>query len=72
MCGLDTDCNGANAGIVLGALAGAQALPHKWIDPLEDTLKTAVAGYDDLRISDLARRTVAVAGTCISKFSDEE
>jgi len=44
MCGFDTDCNGANAGTVLGVLAGAQALPHKRIDPLENTLKTAVAG----------------------------
>jgi ADP-ribosylglycohydrolase len=72
MCGFDADCNGANAGTVLGVLAGAQALPHKWIDPLENTLKTALAGYGDLRISDLACRTVAVAETCISKFSDKE
>jgi hypothetical protein len=72
MCGFDTDCNGANAGAVLGILIGAQALPHKWINPLEDTLHTAVAGFGEMHISALARRTVAVAETCFSKFSDKE
>jgi ADP-ribosylglycohydrolase len=61
MCGFDTDCNGANAGTLLGVLTGAKNLPRKWSDPLEDTLHTAVAGYGEMQISALARRTTVLA-----------
>ena len=62
MGGLDTDCNGATAGSVFGALAGAKNLPQaKWTAPLNDTLKSAVAGYDGSRFSDLAARSLALA-----------
>ncbi len=62
MCGFDTDCNGANAGAVLGILTGADALPGKWTDPLNDTLRTAVSPFGELHISELARRTAELAG----------
>jgi len=58
--GLDTDCNGATAGSVLGAIIGAGAIPAHWTDPLEDRLATIVAGQSDLTISGLAARTQAV------------
>ena len=61
MGGLDTDCNGATAGSVMGALLGAQALPARWVDPLHDTLHSALDGLNVNRISDLAERTVKVA-----------
>ncbi|UCD46202.1 MAG: ADP-ribosylglycohydrolase family protein [Candidatus Bathyarchaeota archaeon] len=60
MGGLDTDCNGATAGSIIGAVLGAEALPRKWIDPLDDRVRSAVTGFTDMRISDLARRTCAV------------
>ena len=60
-CGFDTDCNAANAGAVLGVMTGAQALPGKWIQPLDDTLRSAVSQSNDLRISDLAKRTYVLA-----------
>ncbi len=53
----DTDCNGATAGSIIGLLLGAHALPAKWTTPLNDTLRTCVAGFGQERISDLARRT---------------
>jgi ADP-ribosylglycohydrolase len=59
--GLDTDCNGATAGSVVGALLGAQALPVKWIGPLNDLARSGVFGFDNSVISDLARRTTAIA-----------
>ena len=59
--GWDTDCNGATVGSVIGAMKGARALPQKWVGPLNDRLRSYVAGYDNARISDLARRTGAVA-----------
>ncbi len=55
--GLDTDCNGATAGSVLGALLGAGGIPAHWADPLEDRIGTVVAGESDLTISGLADRT---------------
>jgi ADP-ribosylglycohydrolase len=71
MCGFDTDCNGANAGTIAGILAGARGLPSKWIDPLEDTLHTAVAGFSELRISELSRRTTALAEKNLSSLRQE-
>jgi ADP-ribosylglycohydrolase len=61
LCGFDTDCNGANAGTVSGVLSGAKGLLGKWIDPLEDTLHTAVAGFGEMDVSELARRTAKLA-----------
>ncbi|MBN1917384.1 MAG: ADP-ribosylglycohydrolase family protein [Verrucomicrobia bacterium] len=63
MSGLDTDCNGATAGSLLGALLGAEALPAKWIEPLHDRLESAVAGEHTNAISELAERTLKVAVT---------
>lgn len=60
MPGFDTDCNAATAGSVLGMLLGAKALPEKWIAPLQDTLLSGVDGFGRVRISDMARRTLAL------------
>ncbi len=59
--GWDTDCNGATAGSICGLMLGADALPQKWVGVLNDRLFSAVRGYDECRISDLARRTHEVA-----------
>jgi ADP-ribosylglycohydrolase len=58
--GLDTDCNGATAGSVLGALLGADAIPEHWVEPLNDRVETAVFGEAGLTISGLAARTRTV------------
>ncbi|MGW0970340.1 ADP-ribosylglycohydrolase family protein [Streptomyces sp. NPDC002516] len=60
--GLDTDSNGATAGSVAGVLCGAEAIPPQWKDPLEDTVRSAVFGFDGVRITELASRTVALVG----------
>jgi ADP-ribosylglycohydrolase len=64
--GLDTDCNGATAGSVMGALLGAEALPKAWTEPLQDTLHSAVQGFHVNRISHLAQRTLEVAEKVLS------
>lgn len=56
--GLDTDSNGATAGSVAGVLCGAAALPEQWTAPLEDRVRSAVFGFDGVRVSELAARTV--------------
>lgn len=59
--GWDTDSNGATAGSVAGAVLGAQRLPGHFIEPLQDRTRSAVFGYDNSRISDLAARTTKLA-----------
>ena len=57
MCGHDTDCNGATAGSILGALQGTKGIPEEMSRPLNNRIKSAVFGCSDAKISDLARRT---------------
>jgi ADP-ribosylglycohydrolase len=59
--GWDTDSNGATAGSVIGTVLGAEQLPRHFIEPLQDRTRSAVFGYDNSRISELARRTTALA-----------
>jgi len=61
MGGLDTDCNGATTGSILGATLGAKALPEKWVSPLNDRIESFVLGFNNSRISDLAKRTFKIA-----------
>ena len=61
--GWDTDCTGATAGSIFGALHGAEALPGHWVDPLNDTVRSAIMGYDHSTLSDLADRTLRLAQT---------
>lgn len=58
--GLDTDSNGATAGSVAGILAGRRAIPPHWEEPLQDRIRSALAGFDGVRISDLAERTLRI------------
>ena len=68
MSGLDTDCNGATCGSIMGAALGSKKLPGKWVNPLNDSLESAVSGFSDCRVSDLARRTFRLA----KKFAHNE
>ena len=56
----DTDCNGATVGSIVGAVLGAEALPEQWTAPVNDTLLTSLAGYNRVRISEMADQTVAL------------
>ncbi|MEU4014316.1 ADP-ribosylglycohydrolase family protein [Microbacterium sp. NPDC028030] len=58
--GWDTDSAGATVGSVLGGLAGIDALPARFIDPLQNRIATSLPGLDGVEIDALARRTVAL------------
>jgi len=60
MMGYDTDCNCGNIGAILGAGLGAESIPAKWKEPLQDTFSTYVKGYEKWKISELSRRVVNV------------
>lgn len=66
MGGWDTDCNGATAGSILGVMLGASRLPGRWIAPLNDTLQSAVFGFSEVKISEMARRSLSMAQRIIS------
>jgi len=57
---LDTDCNGATTGSILGMVLGSKALPEKWTAPLNDQLKSGVDGFGLVKISDISAKTVEV------------
>jgi hypothetical protein len=61
LAGWDTDCNAATVGSILGVKFGAKALPNKWTEVLNDRLISAVRGENHNTLSQLAKRTVAVA-----------
>jgi len=61
MGGWDTDCNGATAGSIAGAVIGAKGLPARWVAPLNDRLECGLAGEVTLSISALAKRTLELA-----------
>jgi len=56
--GFDTDCNAATAGSIVGMQKGARALPEKWIQPLNDTIRSGVDGFGIVPLSQLAQRTM--------------
>lgn len=61
MGGIDTDCTGATAGSIMGAVLGAKKLPEKWIRPLGDNMTTYLIGEEEQKVTDLATRCCAVA-----------
>ncbi len=56
----DTDCNGATTGSILGILHGRKALPAAWLDVINDTLHTGVAGYNTVKLADITADSLKV------------
>ena len=67
MGGWDTDSNGATAGSVAGVVLGAADLPASFVAPLRDRTRSALFGFDNSRISDLAQRTSALVRAGIAE-----
>ncbi|MFF8014808.1 ADP-ribosylglycohydrolase family protein [Streptomyces sp. NPDC007929] len=47
--------------LTAGVFGGAGAIADQWKAPLEDTVRSAVFGFDGVRISELAQRTLRLA-----------
>ena len=60
MAAMDTDCNGATVGSVIGMITGAAAVPAHFTDPICDTLCTDIVGNARVKVSDMAARTLAL------------
>ena len=59
--GWDTDSAGATVGGVVGAVVGADALPPRWVAPLDGRLATSLPGPEQLSLAELAASTVALS-----------
>jgi len=58
MGGLDTDCNGATAGSIAGAVTGYKRFGGKLAAPLHDTIRPEVFGFQQITMTELAERTL--------------
>ena len=60
MAGLDTDCNGATVGSIVGAACGRARFDQKLAAPLHDTIRPSMIGFQEVTMTELAKRTAAV------------
>ncbi len=57
-CGLDTDCNGATVGAIIGILRGADNLNSSLSARLNNTIRAEFGEFREVKITDLAARTL--------------
>jgi ADP-ribosylglycohydrolase len=60
MGGWDTDCNGATAGSIMGALNGKNAIPSDLTDLFNDRIKSAVFGHSDEKLGNYVQQTISI------------
>ena len=58
--GIDTDCNGGTAGSIIGAAVGISNIESRWYEPLNDTIKSNVAAFGQVSISEVIDRVIAL------------
>ena len=59
-CGSDTDCDTASVGALVGCIIGANAIPSKWVEPIDDVFRCFVQGSENWSIADLSKRICAM------------
>ena len=59
--GFDADCTGATVGSILGMRVGADGISPRWIEPLQNTIQTAIAARPQANITDVAEETTEIA-----------
>ena len=57
---LDTDCNGATTGSIVGAASGKKKFGGKLAAPLNDSIRPLVFGFQEITMKELAERTMKV------------
>ncbi|MBW2241606.1 MAG: ADP-ribosylglycohydrolase family protein [Deltaproteobacteria bacterium] len=60
MAGLDTDCNGATVGSIVGAASGRTRFNAEFAAPLNDRVRPSMIGFSDTTMRELAERHLAV------------
>ncbi|MCM8817446.1 MAG: ADP-ribosylglycohydrolase family protein [Candidatus Omnitrophica bacterium] len=67
MGGFDTDCTGATAGSLLGAIIGADNIPEYWKKPLGEKVETYLVGHRMFRLKNIAQRFTKLALDALRK-----
>ncbi len=65
MGGVDTDCTGATAGSLLGAMLGEKRLPKKWTEPLGARAESYIINHRWWRHAEIVKRFEKVAGNVL-------
>ena len=60
---LDTDCNGATTGSIVGAAKGRRNFGGKLAAPLNDSVEPLVFGFQKANLAELAERSLKVHKT---------
>lgn len=60
-CGSDTDCDTATAGALVGCIIGADAIPSKWKEPIDNQFRCFAIGLENWKITDLCKRIQLIA-----------
>ncbi|MGZ8252560.1 MAG: ADP-ribosylglycohydrolase family protein, partial [Methylophilaceae bacterium] len=55
-CGEDADTNGAIVGMLAGALYGVEAIPQRWLDKLDDKVKTEIKDQTQVLLTGMIQR----------------
>jgi hypothetical protein len=72
MSGLDTDCNGATVGSIVGAAAGRANFDAAFAAPLNDRVQPAMIGFSDTTMRELAERHLAVWKRVDAYYTERE
>ena len=56
--GLDTDCNAATVGSVIGMIIGKSGIPSEWKDKIDGKLNTSIFGYQKVNVDDMVEKTL--------------
>ena len=54
---MDTDCNGATVGSIMGVFVGKKGIDPAWIAPFCERLQTSVMDYNEVTVDQLAAET---------------
>jgi len=55
---LETDCNGATVGSILGLMNGFQAIDEMWMWDMQPVLNTSISRYTRIPVEELVDRTM--------------
>ncbi len=67
MCGLDTDCNGATVGSMVGAATGRRAFGGIMANRLNDTIRPEMLGFQQVTMRELAERSARCRTACLTR-----
>lgn len=69
-CGSDTDCDTATVGALVGCIIGADAIPRKWKEPIDDKFTSFAIGMENWDLTELSKRICAMGKKVLRYHGD--